>query len=112
MRHREASPFIITSEDNRPYTSDGFRASWRKACARAEIIGLTFHDIRGTTVTRLAAADCTEMQIAAVTGHAVSDVRSILDKHYFKRETSYAEAGIQKLESRTKSANRAANRDA
>ena len=26
------SPFIITSDDDRPYTSDGFRASWRKTC--------------------------------------------------------------------------------
>ena len=45
------SPFIITSDDDRPYTSDGFRASWRKTCDRAGVKGLTFHDLRGTYFT-------------------------------------------------------------
>jgi integrase len=106
----KTSPFIIASDDNRPYTSDGFRASWSKICKRAGIKGLTFHDLRGTAVTRMAQTGCTELEIAAVTGHAVSDVRSILDKHYYSRDPSIAKRAIQKLETRTKSANQPANR--
>jgi integrase len=37
------------------WAEHGFRSSWRKACAKAGIAaGLTFHDIRGSAVTRLA----------------------------------------------------------
>ena len=103
------SPFIISSEDDRPYTSDGFRASWRKTCDRAGVKGLTFHDLRGTAVSRLASAGATEMEIAAITGHAVGDVRSIMDKCYFNRDPAMAVRAMQKLEKGTKSANRPAN---
>jgi integrase len=50
------SPVILTNSEGKPWTSDGFRASWRKACASAGIQGVTFHDLRGTAVTRLATA--------------------------------------------------------
>lgn len=107
---RRVSPFIISSGDDRPYTSDGFRATWRKTCERAGVKGLTFHDLRGTAVSRLASAGATEMEIAAITGHAVSDVRSIMDKFYFNRDPAMAVSAVRKLEKGTKSANRPANR--
>ena len=44
----------------RPWTPDGFRASWGKACKKAAIAGVTFNDLRGTAVTRLALVGCTE----------------------------------------------------
>jgi integrase len=71
--------------------------------------GLTFHDLRGTAVSRLASAGATEMEIAAITGHAVNDVRSIMDKFYFNRDPAMAVSAVQKLEQGTKSANRPAN---
>ena len=49
------------------------------------------------------------MEIAAITGHAVGDVRSIMDKCYLNRDPAMAVRAIQKLEKGTKSANRAAN---
>ena len=49
------SPIILTNSDGKPWTSDGFRASWGKACKAAGVVGVTFHDLRGTAVTRLAA---------------------------------------------------------
>ena len=73
---------ILLSTDNKPWTEDGFRSSWRKACKKAGIVGVTFNDLRGTAVTRLAIAGCTEAEIVAITGHTLRDVRSILDAHY------------------------------
>ena len=81
---------------------DGFRSSWRKACAAAGISGLTFHDLRGTAVTRLAVAGCTEAEIAAIIGHSLRDVGAILDAHYLHRDPALAERAIHKLEKRTK----------
>jgi integrase len=95
-------PVILTSSQDRPWTSDGFRASWRKACAAAGIDGLTFNDLRGTAVTRLALAGCTEAEIATITGHSLRDVRSILDAHYLHRDPELADSAIRKLEMRTK----------
>jgi len=101
----KCGPIILTSSDNRPWTSDGFRASWRKACQKAGIVGVTFNDLRGTAVTRLALAECTEAEIATITGHSLHDVRSILDAHYLHRDPALAESAIRKLETRTNSPN-------
>ena len=58
------STIMLTNSEGKPWTSDGFRASWRKACKAAGVVGVTFHDLRGTAVTRLALVGCTEAQIA------------------------------------------------
>jgi integrase len=98
------STFILTTKtDGKPWTSDGFRASWRKASGKAGIVGITFNDLRGTAVTRLALAGCTEAEIATITGHSLRDVRSILDAHYLHRDPALAESAIRKLERRTES---------
>jgi integrase len=91
-------PVMLTSSSHRPWTSDGFRASFNKACAKARIAGLTFHDLRGTAITRLARSGSTESEIAAITGHSTSDVRSILDRHYLSREVELAEEAMEKRE--------------
>ena len=96
-------PLVLASTDKRPWTADGFRASWRKACAKVGIVGVTFNDLRGTAVTRLAIAECTEAEIATITGHSLRDVRSILDAHYLHRDPALAESAIRKLEKRTNS---------
>jgi integrase len=92
------STIILTTMDGTPWTSDGFRASWGKACAKAGVVGVTFNDLRGTAVTRLAIGGCTEAEIATITGHSLRDVRSILDAHYLHRDPELARAAIHKLE--------------
>ena len=87
-RAAKRSTIILTTIDGKPWTPDGFRASWRKACARAGIAGL-------------ALAECTEAEIATITGHSLRDVRSILDAHYLHRDPALAESAIRKLEKRT-----------
>jgi integrase len=91
-------PITLTSTDARPWTPDGFRASWGKACKKAAIAGITFNDLRGTAVTRLALVGCTEAEIATITGHSLRDVRSILDAHYLHRDIELARSAITKLE--------------
>jgi integrase len=99
------STLMLVNGDGQPWTPNGFRSSWRKACARAGVVGVTFHDLRGTAVTRLALAGCSEIEIATLTGHSMRDVGAILDAHYLNRDPAIAESAIRKLEMRTKTPN-------
>ncbi len=92
------SDFMLTSSTGSEWTSDGFRASFFKTCARAGIEDLTFHDLRGTAVTRLALVGCTVPEIAAVTGHSLKDVEAILEKHYLGGKAQLGKAAIIKLD--------------
>jgi integrase len=96
------SPSVMTNRSGVPWTSDGFRASWRKLCIKAKIEGLTFHDLRGSAVTRLALAGASPQEIAGVTGHSLSDVASILDRHYLGDRVALAENAIRRLERKEK----------
>lgn len=66
---------------------------------------LTFHDLRGTAVTRLAKAGCTVPEIATITGHSLKDVGTTLDSHYLNRDSALGESAIRKLERETKTPN-------
>ena len=89
---------ILLNSDGRPWTQDGFRESWWKGCAKAAISGVTFNDLRGTAVTRLALVGCEVPEIASITGHSLNDVNAILDAHYLHRDPALARAAINKLE--------------
>ena len=93
---------ILTNSLGRPWTPDGVRSSWGKLSHRAGIQDLTFHDLRGTAVVRLAIAGATVPQIATFTGHSLRDVEAILDAHCLGRDIQLAEAAVLKLEARTK----------
>lgn len=103
LADRKDAVTILTTEQGKSWTESGFRASWRKACAKAGVQDVTFHDLRGTAVTRLALAGCSEAEIATITGHSLRDVGSILDAHYLKRDYGLAVSAIKKLEQRTES---------
>ncbi len=89
---------VLATEAGTAWTESGFRASWRKACIRAGVSGVTFHDLRGTAITRLALAGCEVPEIATSTGHSLRDVAAILDSHYLYRDTRLAESAINKME--------------
>ncbi len=94
---------VLVNQDGRPWSEDGFRVMWGKTCIKAKVPngrhgGVTFHDLRGTAVTRLFIAGCTEGEIATITGHTLAMVRSILDKNYFHRDIRLAESAIEKYE--------------
>lgn len=89
---------ILTTTNGTPWTSDGFRTSWGKIVAKAKVTGLTFHDLRGTAVTRFALGGCSEAEIATFTGHSLKDVGAILDAHYLSRDSRMAQSALQKRE--------------
>ena len=97
---------VLLNSFGEPWTENGFRSSWRKAQAKAGVPGregggVTFNDLRGTAVTRLALVGCTEAETATITGHSLGQVRSILDAHYLHRHPELGERAIKKLEAGT-----------
>ena len=105
------SPLILTTTKGRSWTKRYFAAQWETAAKAAGIADLHFHDLRGTAITNLADAGCTVPEIAAISGHALRSVETILQR-YLARTKAQAESAISKLEnaSRTKSVNRPVNR--
>lgn len=92
------SPNILSNSRGKPWTDSGFSTSWRKAMAVANVKGLTFHDLRGTTVTRLAMAGCSIAEIGAVTGHSPRDIDAILHVHYLGGQRELAAQAMARLE--------------
>ena len=99
---------VLTNQRGHVWTQDGFRSSFRKTQARAGIEGLTYHDLRGTAVTMLAEAGCTEPEISAITGHTLRGVSAILDK-YLSRTKALAESAIVKLDRQNRLATKLSN---
>jgi integrase len=91
------SPVILTNARGMPWEPNAFRKAWGKAARKAGIVDRTFHDLRGTAVTRLSEAECTPQEIATITGHSLTDVAAILDR-YSARTDKLAIAAIAKLE--------------
>ncbi len=89
---------ILVNQRGKPWTSDGFRTSWGKACAKAGIDGLTFHDLRGTFITMARRAGASIDDIAEASGHSTSDVRSILETHYLADGSGRGDVVILKME--------------
>lgn len=76
----------------------GFGSLFSKKKKAAGLGELTFHDLRGTAVTRLALAGATVPEIAAVTGHSMSHVEEILTAHYLGGKVELADQAMIKLE--------------
>jgi integrase len=102
-------PVIVTTSEGRPWGTNSFQVGWARACRRVGVVGLTFHDLRCTAITRLALAGCTEAEIAAISGHSLRSVHAILDSHYLSRDPALGETAIRKLEKGTDFSNRTSN---
>ena len=92
------SPIILLNGKGTPWTEDGFNSSFDKARARAGLRHLNFHDLRGTTVTKLALNQATVPEIASFTGHSFKTVSEILEKHYLGGRVELAAAAMAKLD--------------
>jgi integrase len=100
-RPRRPDEPLFPNSNGDLWTENGLQSSWGKTSDALGIEGVTFNDLRGTAVTRLALVGCTEAEIASITGHTIGQVRSILDAHYLHRHPQLAENAIRKLEERT-----------
>ncbi|MGI9405477.1 MAG: tyrosine-type recombinase/integrase [Hyphomicrobiaceae bacterium] len=94
---RGDSLVILLNSRGLPWTQSGFQSSWHKTARAAGITDRTFHDLRGTAVTRMGENGCTGPEIAAVTGHALKSVEKILDT-YLARTERMARNAIAKVE--------------
>jgi len=72
---------VLTADRGGPWRKRHFSRRFNEACAEAGITGLTFHDARGTAITMLTEAGCSEGLIASITGHAVASVSQILKRY-------------------------------
>ncbi|MBO9558282.1 MAG: tyrosine-type recombinase/integrase, partial [Caulobacter sp.] len=84
---RSQSGAVLVKADGRPWDrrGNGFRAAWRSACKIAGIGGVTFHDLRGTFITRKLSDGWTPVEVAMCTGHALRDLASL---------DTYADRGV------------------
>lgn len=91
-----ATDYLLTTEEGLPWNPINLRARWRPAMAGTELAGadLHWHDIRGTAVTRMLEAGCTDAEVAAVTGHVIGGGSSLSE--YAARTRSLALAAYQK----------------
>lgn len=89
---------ILLNSRGRPWTSDGFKTSWGKLCDRLGIDNVTFHDLRGTFITERRREGSTADQIANISGHSLSEVRSVLEKHYLAADQTASDAVILRME--------------
>jgi integrase len=95
---RQTKGPILVNSRGEPWSGGGLGIMIKKARVKAGVTGVTFNDLRGTAITRLAVAGCTEAEIATISGHSLRDVRSILDSNYLHRDHRLGESAIKKLE--------------
>lgn len=99
---------IITTRTGKPFEKRHFCRLWKQTVLQAGLSQIAqpgvaeprtprFHDIRGTTVTILSVAGSSPQQIAAITGHSLRHVTSILER-YLARPRTLAEEAISKWE--------------
>ena len=78
-----------------------FDHQWRKATLAAGLDGLHMHDLRGTACTKLAEAECTPSEIAAMLGWTVTTVNQMLDT-YQAMTANLSSSAVAKLERRAR----------
>ena len=106
---------VLVNQDGAPWSADGFRVMWAKTCHKAKVAnsaagGVTFHDLRGTSASRMGQAYCTTIEIASITGHGLESrsARSSLDG-YVMRDISLARSAIGRFEAYEKAKSESVN---
>lgn len=100
---------VVDETTGQPYVQSTFRHVFDDVRALAikgsnefalppcpSLAGKRDQDLRDTSVTWLARAGCTLLEICAITGHSAKSVQTIID-HYLGSAAELADAGIDKL---------------
>ena len=97
-KRKTNSVFIVSRHDGAQWDRGQLsKLAMHKVMPAAGIEDLQVRDLRRTAVVALAEADCTESQIASVTGHEIEESRQILET-YLPRNLNIARAAILKWE--------------
>jgi integrase len=95
-RIEKRGPVILTTQrGKRPWTADGLRSSFGKACKDAGV-SRTFHDLRRTAATGLLAAGVEAPQVAMIMGWSEADVEAM--KRKYVSRAAVVSAVLAKLE--------------
>ncbi len=91
----------ILARNGKPWGAVNFDHQWRKTFVAAGLkdTGLHFHDIRGTTCTELADAECTPSEIGSMLGWKLATVNRMLDT-YQAQTARQSNSAVAKLEAR------------
>lgn len=85
---------ILTKENGLPWDTkgNGLRNAFRDACADAGVTGLTFHDMRGTFVTRRRMMGWTAEETALCSGHKVKGEEGAQSAYVDRASVAFANA--------------------
>lgn len=89
--------YMLTTETGQPLDAINLRARWRYAMAKTDLAGedLHWHDLRGTGITRMQEAGCTDAEVGSISGHALGMSTAASD--YTARTRALALHAYQKL---------------
>jgi integrase len=79
---------ILTNHQGRPWTERAFQSAFNRAKKKAGIVGLTFHDLRGTYISRAHALGYSISEIAQSSGHSERDAEKMIRKHYLAADVT------------------------
>ncbi|MBP6876593.1 MAG: tyrosine-type recombinase/integrase [Phenylobacterium sp.] len=83
-KRRQATTYLVNT-DGVPWRT-GFGSSWGKACDRADIEDLHFHDLRGTAATKFYLGGLSPREIAEIMGWSEEYVQELIDRYVKKDE--------------------------
>ena len=103
-RAPRTSTRVLLSANGTPWASrHSFKRAWTRVCERAEIEGVTFHDLRGTALTRIVVdANPTSLELASISGHSPQSADRVLDEHYIAPAQGVGDDVIRRLEKNQK----------
>ena len=99
----KVGPTIFTNRQDQPWSSNNLHELFKPSRVKAKAEDLHWHDLRGTLVPMLGEAGCTEIQIAAITGHSVmkSEVGGYLNMSRNLVEEAYTRLNAMLLQKPT-----------
>jgi integrase len=85
---RHVSGYVFVTRNGRPYDPSKISAAFKKACGKARLTGVTYHDLRHSFCTNIRRSGVATLTTMAISGHKSITV--------FKRYNTIAPQGLQK----------------